>query len=713
MPALTFVYILSTYELGGRMQANTKHQTGQLSKLRALPVAKSKSLKKNKQLAYSKYEEALGLSQEYRQWFQALSKAKQFITQAITINPIDAESLNLLSRIELELGNHLLSLEAINAALELDPDNGAYWYSSGHTHLAVHDALKAKTAFLKAIELSPGETRAEVSLAHSYTELEEPVKAFELYRQIIKNQFDDIQIRSQLLNAASTLTADYYDQQLEHDLISYLNWKDVNLSSLANLTCSLLEHKFQLNEDGSAAQFEEMANSELFQLALSHTIIKSELLEKLIIALRYELLSYSTKNGHLSHQYILLSNAIAQYGLKNEFILPLTDAEKNMVKALANLIDMSLEKVGCMPMDVSGALLLLAMYEPWITLKNYLLLSEFNNDSWPDMTFNLKLENEILFAINDTEFESITTMPSIVTDKVKAQYETYPYPRWDKLDYKKSTNYGAALTHVYPDSQFSQNLFSESLRVLIAGCGTGRHALNVAKYFNHVNVTAIDISKKSLSFANSKALELAVNNIQFKLADLTKLKALPEQYDIIECSGVLHHIPDYKTALNGLLKNLKPNGLIKISLYSEYARSSINEVRSLFSREVNQIDEQKIKIIRQAIFQGEVIKDSDGIIRSDDFYSMSGTIDLLFHQFERQFTPNDLKILCEEFQLEWLGFSNLKGCVKTAFLEFHKSNNADIKNLEQWDEFERENPNTFSAMYQFYCQYKPKLKLNR
>jgi 2-polyprenyl-3-methyl-5-hydroxy-6-metoxy-1,4-benzoquinol methylase/tetratricopeptide (TPR) repeat protein len=690
------------------MQTNTKQQTVQ----RATHPTKGQSLKKNKKLAYANYEEAQAQSQNHQLALTALSNAKYYISQALDSNPVDADSFNLLSRIELELGNHDDALNAINTALELEPDNGGYWYSSGHVLLATHETLKAKTAFQKAIDLSPGETRAEISLAYTYTQLNNPVKAFELYRELAKDHNPDIQIRSQLLNAASTLTADYYDQQLEHDLISYLNWEDVNLSQLANLACSLLEHKFQLNDDGSAAQFEEMANSKLLQLALSNTIIKSGLLEKLIMALRYELLSHSTKSGNISHQYIPLSNGIALYGLKSEFILPTTDAEKNMVKALENIINQSLEQVGCTPTDISGALLLLAMYKPWVSLSNYGLLSNFENKSWPEMTFNLKIENQALLSLSRSTFESMTAMPTSSTDSVKSQYESYPYPRWDKLDYNKPTNYGSALSHVYPDVPFSENLFNGPLDILIAGCGTGRHALNVAKYFNHVNVTAVDLSQKSLSFAKNKALELKIDNIDFKLADLTQLKALPDQYDIIECSGVLHHIPDYKAAMTGLLKNLKPNGLIKISLYSEYARSSINEVRTLFSREIENIDEQKIKVIRQAILQGEIIKDSHGIIRSDDFYSLSGTIDLLFHQFERQFTPLDLKALCEEFQLEWLGFSNLKDSVKSAFMEFHKNNKADIKNLEQWDEFEQSNPNTFSAMYQFYCRYKPKLKLN-
>jgi len=704
---------MNTLYLGGRMQTNTKQHTGHNTKQPSLSTAKRQSLKNNKKLAYNHFEIALAQSQNYQKSLVTLLTAKYHTSEALCINPLDADCLNLLSRIELELGNHNAAVTAINTAISLQPTNGSYWYSSGHALLAAHETMKAKTAFQKAIELSPGETRADISLAYTYTELEEPIKAFEIFRELAKSQSHDIQIRSQLLNAASTLTADYYDQQLEYDLIGYLNWEDVNLSQLANLTCSLLEHKFQLNGDGSAANFEEMASSELLQLALNKTIIKSATIEKLVMALRYELLSHSTKNGNLSHHYIPLSNAISLYGLNSEFILPVTDAEQNMVKALTKLIDKSLEEVGCMPTDISGALLLLAMYEPWTTLINYQLLSKFNDDNWPQMTFNLKVMNEKLFNITQQSFDSLTIMPSEITNNVKSQYESFPYPRWDKLDYKKHTNYGSALSHVYPDSNISDQFFSENLKILVAGCGTGRHALNVAKYFNRVDVTAIDLSKNSLGFANSKAHELNITNIDFKLADLTKLEALPTQYDIIECSGVLHHIPEYKMALEGLLKNLKPNGLIKISLYSRYARRSVNSIRELFSRDIKNIDPQKIKIIRQAILQGDIIEETATITRSDDFYSMSGTIDLLFHQFERQFTPIDLQGLCHEYNLEWLGFSNLKDSVKSDFSNFHKDNNPDIKNFVQWDEFEQANPDTFTGMYQFYCQYKPKLKLKR
>ena len=234
----------------------------------ANPRVNRESLKKSKALAYKHYEAALGCRADYKQATHAFNKAKSHILNAITINPVDADSLNLLSRIELELGDQAAALNAINSAVELEPDNGGYWYSAGHALLANHQLDKAELAFKNAIEFLPDETRAEIGLAYTYQELGEPVKAFQIYRVLIKSQPDDLQLRSLLLDAASTLKADYYDQVLENDLLTYLNWKGINLSQLANLCSSLLEHKFQLNKDGSATQFDEMANSQFLQASL-------------------------------------------------------------------------------------------------------------------------------------------------------------------------------------------------------------------------------------------------------------------------------------------------------------------------------------------------------------------------------------------------------------------------------------------------------------
>jgi len=641
---------------------------------------------------------------------KSLALANLQIEQALELVANDGDCLNLLARIELERG-HLTSAEqAIYQALNQAPENGGYWYSAGHVALAQQDFSKAKGAFKNAIKYAPKETRAEVSLAYTLVQDGKLVEAFQQYRELAKTQGHDLHIQSQVVDLASQIQADYYDIELEQDLLSFFKWDKVNLNQLGTLVCSLLEHKFNLNQNGSATDFDGIAQCPLMLAALRHTLIKSEILEKLIMSLRHELLSHSTKQGQLSKGYIPLCQAIAQYGLRNEYILPATQAENDMIAVLENVINTALNQFGCTALDVSGALLLVSMYQPWQGLEQYEKLMSFDTQNWPEETYLLKHWYDEFRTIESFSFESITPIPLASNNNVKNQYENFPYPRWLTLDYKKNINYGVALRHEFPHANIPGYLFEEELSILIAGCGTGRHAINVAKHFNSVNVLAVDISHNSLAYAKYMASKLNVNNIDFKLCDLTKLGTIETKFSIIECSGVLHHIRHYKKALNNLLNNLKPNGLIKLSLYSKRTREPVTQVRNIFKHENIQSEQHKIKVTRHAIMQSNIITKKEGITSSDDFYSMSGTVDMLFHEYEKQYTPIMIKKLCNEFNLTFLGFSNLSHKTKADFKDFNGVK-ADLLDLNQWDKFEEIHPTTFANMFQFYCQYQPNLVL--
>ncbi len=665
--------------------------------------------------AYDQFEQAK-YEQSHDFKTQRLNQAKTAIDQSLYFNPNDGDSFNLLARIELDQEQFKNAQKAITSALSIHPRNAGFHYSAGHIALAMLYFDQAEASFKKAIKYAPKETRADVSLAYTLAEAGKSVEAFSHYRELAKTQGNDIHIRSRLLECSSNLTADYYDPELEQDLLSYLKWDNMNRHLLASLVSSLLECKFQLNQDGSASQFDDMANCPLLLSALRHTLIKSELLEKLIMALRHELLCYATKKGQVPNEYIALCEAIAHYGLAGEYILPNTDAEQNMISMIKDIVDQSLEKIGCTPIDISGALLLLAMYDTWQSLKNFSTLMKFPNESWPAISFDIKKCHDEYAQLSQFTFDLASVIPNPDKHQVKAQYEAHPYPRWSTLDYKTPTNYANALKHEYPNLNIPSHLYDDELNILIAGCGTGRHALNVAKYFNNVNVLALDISQNSLAYAYQKANELNIKNIQFNLADLTQLKDLsqtsiaPHKFNIIECSGVLHHIKQYKKALKNLLLNLKPNGLIKISLYSERARKNVITIRELYKQDNSHLSDHKIKVIRQAIFHSDNTEDKSSITQSDDFYSLSGTVDLLFHEYEKRFSPLAIKKLCQEHQLKWLGFSNLGHDIKQKFREF-QGEFYNFEDLTQWEAFEVKYPDTFAKMYQFYCQYEPKLVL--
>lgn len=659
--------------------------------------------------AFILFDEALS-SQDDPLRCEKLKQAKNLVKQSVKLSPEDTESLNLLSRIELEGGHFMSAEKAIQRALTLQPKNAGYWYSYGHIALSLHLLDKAETAFTNAIQFAPKQTRAEVGLAYTLAEQGRQVEAFQLYRQLIKTHPNDVQIKSRLIQAAKGLVADYYDLELEQDLITYLSWDDINQNALSHLCCSILIFKFQLNHQGSAASFNDMAESPLLLSTLRKTIIKNELLEKLIIAVRQELLTHATKKGRVINQYIPLCEAICQYQIRNEFILPYTEAERSMVLTLKKMIDQSLDKTGCTPIDLSGALMLFSMYESWYKLDKHTLLFGFSDDSWPAASYEIKKGHDQLLYQQQFSFKHLTDIPSLEKNTVKKQYESFPYPRWQSLDNRNMTNYGRALKHEYPWISISEHFMNQPLNIMVAGCGTGRHALNVAKYFYQTKVTALDLSQASLNYAFKKAEQLEIENIDFYLADLTKLNKLAEPFDIIECSGVLHHIRQYNCALENLLSNLKPNGFIKLSLYSKRARQPVYEIRKRYKHGGIENNEHDIRILRHVLFGEDDIDNKHLVTESDDFYSMSGVVDLLLHEYEKGFTPRTIADLCRNHHLTFLGFSNLDTQLKSSFKEFI-GEHYNFSDLTQWERYEQAHPNTFSNMYQFYCQYHPKLSL--
>ena len=105
--------------------------------------------------------------------------------------------------------------------------------------------------------------------------------------------------------------------------------------------------------------------------------------------------------------------------------------------------------------------------------------------------------------------------------------------------------------------------------ILIAGCGTGQHAITTAAMFKSSKVLAIDLSLSSLAYAKRKTEELDIENIEYIQADILDLGKLNKQFDIIESGGVLHHMDNPMKGWRVLTGCLKKGGLMLVGLYSE------------------------------------------------------------------------------------------------------------------------------------------------
>jgi 2-polyprenyl-3-methyl-5-hydroxy-6-metoxy-1,4-benzoquinol methylase len=148
---------------------------------------------------------------------------------------------------------------------------------------------------------------------------------------------------------------------------------------------------------------------------------------------------------------------------------------------------------------------------------------------------------------------------------------------------KKSIN--SYIQYKYPLSKFKRLVNENNPEILIAGCGTGQHSIGTSQLFKGVKILAVDLSIASLAYAKRKTIELGIENIDYKQADLLKLGSLNKGFDIIESAGVLHHLENPFEGWKALLSLLRPNGLMFLGFYSELARQDIVRVRDLISAE--------------------------------------------------------------------------------------------------------------------------------
>jgi 2-polyprenyl-3-methyl-5-hydroxy-6-metoxy-1,4-benzoquinol methylase len=269
-----------------------------------------------------------------------------------------------------------------------------------------------------------------------------------------------------------------------------------------------------------------------------------------------------------------------------------------------------------------------------------------------------------------------------VSAAVREQYEQNPYPRWVRMQ----TSFPAApLAH------------ATNPRILVAGCGTGQNAIATAQRFAGCSVLAIDFSSASLGYAQRKTLELGLRNIEYRRADLLELGGYGERFDVIECSGVLHHLEDPAEGLRILAGLRKPGGLMRIGLYSEAGRRQIARARALIAERGFKADLDGIRACRAALRDDPQFAQ---VTRNEDFYSASGCRDLLFHVQEHNFTLAQVRSMLAQLELRFLGFEFPdSGETLAAFQKkFGQSTS-----LADWEVYEKEHPDSFGRMYQFWA----------
>ncbi|MCH7894177.1 MAG: class I SAM-dependent methyltransferase, partial [Proteobacteria bacterium] len=300
------------------------------------------------------------------------------------------------------------------------------------------------------------------------------------------------------------------------------------------------------------------------------------------------------------------------------------------------------------------------------------------------------------------QIESLATIDDEVSRKVRRQYEDNPYPRWQTASRENDKDFVSQIRSVFPLLDPAGLAEPARPEILIAGCGTGRHAIETAAKYKDSEVLAVDLSRASLAYARQMSRRLGQDNIDFLHADILHLAALERKFDLIECSGVLHHMADPMAGWRVLVGLLRDDGLMHIGLYSEAGRADILAARQILPA-AESVAPDEIRKSRNDILSLPDDHPAAAIRKNLDFFALSTCRDLLFHVQEHRFTLPQIGDCLAELGLELIGFDPGSGRAANLYLQ-RFADDPQMNSLDNWHRLEQETPALFAGMYEFWLR---------
>jgi SAM-dependent methyltransferase len=96
-------------------------------------------------------------------------------------------------------------------------------------------------------------------------------------------------------------------------------------------------------------------------------------------------------------------------------------------------------------------------------------------------------------------------------------------------------------------------------RILDAGCGSGVFSMELAKQHPTAEVVGVELEPTLVDRANEIARRAHLTNLRFEQGDVTKLD-FDREFDLVVSVDNLEHVEDDVTAMEGLLRALRPGG---------------------------------------------------------------------------------------------------------------------------------------------------------
>jgi SAM-dependent methyltransferase len=576
---------------------------------------------------------------------------------------------------------------------------------------------EAAAILQRLVGLAPDRLGAWSDLADVAGALGDAATLLQCHGRILTMAPEDPERWRSFAGAVRLLRIEGFDPRLRDLLLAALSREDVDHQALAIPAVSLLKaapavapllspvavEGDLLDETALAALSEP-----LLPAVLAKLLIPDAALETAMAGLRRRLLAAALAPSSLplAPGVLAAGQAMAQQCFLNEYLYDESDGESAALQTLQRQLS-----AADAPWDDLQALALavLASYRSLHRLSSFDGVIARAKDSGHAGSLSLIARQ---FDEPKAEAAIAASIPCLgeisdgVSQAVRAQYEENPYPRWQSLHRLPSRPLRQLLPEICP-ALAGVPPPPERPRLLVAGCGTGRHALLAAQLYRPEEMVAVDLSRASLAYAIRKAQAFDIAGIDFYQADILDLPAHLAPFDVIESSGVLHHMADPLAGWRALTALLKPGGLMKLALYSEAARQHILAARELIAARGYSPTPDGIRRCRREIFARASEPAMAKLAAGRDFYSLSLCRDLIFHVQEHRFTLPQIGAACAELGLTFVGIEPQEPRQAESY-RARFPEDPQLASLENWAAFEVDHPDCFAEMYHLWLR-KPEL----
>lgn len=236
-------------------------------------------------------------------------------------------------------------------------------------------------------------------------------------------------------------------------------------------------------------------------------------------------------------------------------------------------------------------------------------------------------------------------------------YKQYPYP-WPSSAFYFSSDQKLYWRFLHQNlGDYTYRRLPSALRIWVGGCGTNQAVITALRY-PEAEVMGSDLSPASLGAARKMAERFGLRNLQLRQESINGVQ-YHEEFDLVICTGVIHHNSDPAHALARLRRALRRNGILELMVYNRYRRlvnHAIQKALHLLTSVTSAAERQEaeMRLVTRLISEFKPANLVGQLLKSYRGGNEAEVADALIQPVEHSYTVESLNQMTTQCGLEML-----------------------------------------------------------